>query len=237
MINSAKIRAARALLGWQQKDLARHAGVSELSVVNLENNKTTPHKSTLEKIITTLTIYGIGFTERGVVEKNNTYTVIKGEKWYLRLIDDVEATLNALPEDQEKEWILIFPDERLSPPHVVERLQQIRYMKIKRRHFIKDGNNFIPSAFSEYRFVPEKYFDDDRLIHCYGDKVAILEQPRKVIADDGEKIIFSEGRQESQIFIFRSPELAALIRSMANMMWDVLPEPTETTATYFYKDP
>lgn len=50
MMTPAQIRAARALLGWKQTDLAEVAGVSEISVKNIERGATDARGSTLGKI-------------------------------------------------------------------------------------------------------------------------------------------------------------------------------------------
>lgn len=50
MMTPAQIRAARALLGWKQTDLAERSGVSEISIKNLERGATDARGSTLDKI-------------------------------------------------------------------------------------------------------------------------------------------------------------------------------------------
>lgn len=50
VITPAQIRAARALLGWKQTDLAKAADVSEISVKNIERGATDARGSTLVKI-------------------------------------------------------------------------------------------------------------------------------------------------------------------------------------------
>lgn len=50
MMTPAQIRAARALLGWKQTELAEAAGVSEISVKNIERGATDARGSTLGKI-------------------------------------------------------------------------------------------------------------------------------------------------------------------------------------------
>jgi transcriptional regulator with XRE-family HTH domain len=47
VLTPAQIRAARALLGWRQIDLARASGVSEVSIKNIERNATDPRRSTM----------------------------------------------------------------------------------------------------------------------------------------------------------------------------------------------
>ncbi len=50
MITNAQIRAARALLGWKQTELATAARLSEMSVKNIERGDTDPRVSTLHAI-------------------------------------------------------------------------------------------------------------------------------------------------------------------------------------------
>jgi transcriptional regulator with XRE-family HTH domain len=47
MITGGQIRAARALIGWKQTDLAKASGVSEISIKNIERGVTDPRSSTL----------------------------------------------------------------------------------------------------------------------------------------------------------------------------------------------
>ena len=50
MITPAQIRAAHALIGWKQTDLARESGVSEISIKNIERGATDPRTSTMQAI-------------------------------------------------------------------------------------------------------------------------------------------------------------------------------------------
>ncbi len=50
MLTPAQIRAARALLGWKQADLAERAGISEVSIKNIERGATDARASTLGKV-------------------------------------------------------------------------------------------------------------------------------------------------------------------------------------------
>ncbi|NGN40142.1 helix-turn-helix transcriptional regulator [Mesorhizobium sp. CGMCC 1.15528] len=65
MITSAQIRAARALINWKQTDLSKAAGVSEMSVKNIERGTTDPRVSTLEAIRTALEAAGVSFLADG----------------------------------------------------------------------------------------------------------------------------------------------------------------------------
>jgi len=61
-ISGSQVLAARDLLGLTQTELARAAGVSEMTVVNFETGKHEPYASTVEKIKSELERRGIEFT-------------------------------------------------------------------------------------------------------------------------------------------------------------------------------
>lgn len=66
MISPAQMRAARALLGWKQTDLAVAAGVSEMSVKNIEREAASPREATLAKLRGALEAAGVIFLDAGV---------------------------------------------------------------------------------------------------------------------------------------------------------------------------
>ncbi len=66
MLTSAQVRAARALLGWRQADLAAKSGVAEISIKNMERGATDARGSTLRKIEAALENAGIEFMVGGV---------------------------------------------------------------------------------------------------------------------------------------------------------------------------
>ena len=61
MITPAQCRAARALLKWTQKDLARESEVNEVTIRNFEIEKTMPMKGTILLLKVTLEDAGIEF--------------------------------------------------------------------------------------------------------------------------------------------------------------------------------
>lgn len=61
MIIPTQIRAARALVAWTQADLARSAGLSEVSIKNIESGATDPRVTTLLAIKAALVGAGVVF--------------------------------------------------------------------------------------------------------------------------------------------------------------------------------
>lgn len=65
MITPAQIRAARALIGWKQSDLASASGISEISIKNIERGATDPRSSTLGAIQASFEKAGVVFLDPG----------------------------------------------------------------------------------------------------------------------------------------------------------------------------
>jgi DNA-binding XRE family transcriptional regulator len=67
MVTAGQIRAARALIGWKQAELAKAAGISEISVKNIEREATDPRSSTVAAIQAAFEKAGVVFLEPGDV--------------------------------------------------------------------------------------------------------------------------------------------------------------------------
>lgn len=65
MITPAQIRAARALVGWKQSDLATASGVSEISIKNIERGATDARSSTISAIQDAFRAAGVVFLDPG----------------------------------------------------------------------------------------------------------------------------------------------------------------------------
>ena len=65
VITGAQIRAARALIGWKQTDLAKASGVAEISIKNIERGVTDPRASTLAAIQRAFEGAGVVFLDPG----------------------------------------------------------------------------------------------------------------------------------------------------------------------------
>jgi predicted transcriptional regulator len=65
VIAPAQIRAARALIGWKQSDLAREAKVSEMAIKRLESGGSDPRVSTIDAIQRAFDQAGVVFLDDG----------------------------------------------------------------------------------------------------------------------------------------------------------------------------
>ena len=78
MITRAQIRAARALVGWSQMDLAQASGISQVAIKNLERGATDPRASTLNGIQQALDQAGVMFLEPGDTRDGGSGVRLKG---------------------------------------------------------------------------------------------------------------------------------------------------------------
>jgi transcriptional regulator with XRE-family HTH domain len=69
-LTPAQSRAARALLGWNQRELAAKADIAISTVADFERGKRVPVPDSLDVIRTTLEANGISFLAGGAVMKN-----------------------------------------------------------------------------------------------------------------------------------------------------------------------
>jgi transcriptional regulator with XRE-family HTH domain len=63
VITPSQCRAARGLLGWNQEDLATRAGVSQVTVHQLEAGSTQPRRATLDVIRRAFENAGVEFID------------------------------------------------------------------------------------------------------------------------------------------------------------------------------
>jgi predicted transcriptional regulator len=63
VITPSQCRAARGLLGWNQQDLAARAGVSQLTVHQLETGTTRPRRATLDVVRRAFESAGVDFID------------------------------------------------------------------------------------------------------------------------------------------------------------------------------
>ena len=208
-IQPRQIRAARGLLDWLQRDLAARAGISDISVVNIESGKTNPQPQTVDKIIRAFEAEGIVFTKQGVELRDETVQVLSGEDWFLAVLDDVYFTLMDKPD---AELLIESGDERLSPPEVINRVRKIRNAGIKMRVMVEEGNTHLMGALKEYRYIPSANYNNQVSL-IYGDKVAVCTDS-----------------SSAKSIIFRDALLAKARRNMFDLLWEFLEQPTESTA-------
>ena len=204
-----QIRAARALLGWSQDDLARQAGLSQTGVARIENGTNKPNSSTLSKIRSAFDEHNIEFIgNSGLNKKAVSISSFSGQQGFRDFMDDVYRTTrdfgsdtciyNGVPEmfykHLGKEWF---------EAHV-ERLNQIdRTFSV--RIIVEEGNDIFINDSAPYRWLSKELFNE-RTVYVYGDHIGF--------------IYFSN--DDVSILRLSQKETADSFRVMFNSTWDLL---------------
>lgn len=207
-ISARQIRAARALLDWHQMELAARAQISKDSVKNIENGITTPHPSTMEKIVGTFEAEGVEFIEGGARLREDGIRMITGRDCYMKLLEDVHETLAAHDNTILMIWCA---DDKKSPPAVNDKYRAMRKDGIEMRQLVEAGNTYLMGALEEYRCIPQDNFTNVVKM-TYADKHAVV------------------NGTESRVIIHRDREAAESQRHIFNVLWDCLKKPDRSTA-------
>lgn len=86
-ITTAQIKAARTLLGWTTQNLADFSDLSVSTINNLENDRHSTHKKTMEKVMLTFEKFGVCFVENSGVLVNSSIKVYEGLNGIQKYLD------------------------------------------------------------------------------------------------------------------------------------------------------
>ena len=216
MRNGNELRAALELLDWKYSDLAEKSDVSKATIAKLAQSKTRDelvafNSRTLNKVIRTINNAGVRFTTFGVERDSYPVYFTEGknhEDAYLKLLEDVYDHLLSV---DNPELLIMYADDKVSPPSVNAVYKAMRQDGIKMRQMIKEGNTYIIGPLNEYRYIPAKMFIN-RVTLIYGDRIA------------NETSDVLRGK------ISVDPIQAEIQRNNFNIMWQALEQPTESVA-------
>ena len=213
---SEKLRAGRATLNLTQEELANAADISLSSIKRIELDDGLPGARIQAKILQAFERKGIHYTDRGIEREEYPIYFTHGdthEAAYLQLLEDA---FDHLREIKDPELLIMFADDKVSPPSVNDMYRQMRGAGIKMRQLIEEGNTYIMGELDEYRYVPKGQFLN-RVTLIYGDKIA------------------NEMTDPCYGMIRLDPLNAKIQRNTFNILWDTLAQPTHTTAEERYE--
>jgi transcriptional regulator with XRE-family HTH domain len=201
----AQIKAARALLGWKQTDLARATKLSLPSIKNLERGMASPRASTMRIIEDALTAAGIEFTGTyGVQLRDEVFEMrhFDGDDFVARLTDDVFTVIR----DSKDELLIVSIDERQfeqtaskEMDRYRENLQKLGYQE---RVLIPNGHDFFISPLGSYRWLPKQLIGPVPYF-IYGDRFAIIMWKMK------------------RVVVMRNRSVADSFREQFNGLWKI----------------
>lgn len=208
LLSPAQIRAARALLDWNQEDLANATGLARPTIVNIESKHQMPGSKTIEKLLAVFDKAGVRFTENdGVRKKKSFVRVFRGEKeayeYFNIVLNHTKKTFdpifinNVSPDSYAR----CFTDFYNSP--YVQEMSKMKD-KIDTRIISCEGDNREPIAYATYRRIPKKNFSAATPFYVFGDYLAIC--------------LFLD---EVMIFLIKDKSCAELYRKKFLSQWDL----------------
>jgi len=211
MVTLEQIKAARALLNWNQEELAKASGLSKPAIANIERGTVTPRFETMNAITRALEEAGVEFIEGpGIRLKGQTLQVLvfEGNDAIFRLWNDQLTTLKHGGERlisgvDERTFDFVAGKERFR-----EVLEKFHKHGITSRLLTMEGDTYFVEPISHYRWVPEGLFTQVPYF-VYGDKYAIF------IAEPKPRIVLIENKA-----------IAESYRKQFNTIWQNATLPT-----------
>ena len=201
-----QIRAARALIGWSQGDLAEHAGLSQTGIARIENGTNHPNSTTLDKIRDAFDKADVEFIDDTGVTKRpeGKVTTLYGHEGFVTFLKDVYETLketddrmvvvNNVSEDQFLKW-----EEDYAETHE----QRMASLEARYKIIVEEGDsNFTASQYAEYRWVPSQSFSN---ISYY------------IYANVAALIYFTE--EDVKVYTIQSKAIADFFREEFDKTW------------------
>ena len=190
-IDPARIRAARALLDWTQDRLAMAAGLSALSISNIEKGAQDPSARTLDKIRRALEAGGAFFTPAGVEYRPGQILSLPS---YIEVLEDAARILPS-----GGEILCHCAAGARSTDAVRNAKQDLARRGVTFRYTVRAGDTDLPGAPGECRAMPADIFAGSEVMLFYADTVAL---------DGGDAFL-----------IFRSASLSAALRRQLLEFW------------------
>lgn len=173
-----QIRAARALLGWSQGELAEKSGLTQTSIARLENNTNKPNSATLDKITTALHNAGIEFIDNtGLRKRSGEIKIFQGVDGFRDFMDDVYEHVSTIGGDvclynaKPDNWLELLGEDWMEM-HLHRMLQHSKNFTF-RATCNKNDLHLHGYKYGEYRWVPDKLYKK-HTIYIYGECLAII---------------------------------------------------------------
>ena len=174
MITGRQMRAARGLLEWSAEELARKAGVTRLTINNIESDSVQPQEKTLANILTAFDKSGIEFLENeGVCIRKQQVRVFAGKAGYRQFLDHVYEVLK--DEGGRVRQFNLSDANNLSFADDYGQAHLIRMGTIENldaRVLTMEGDTTFQAPYCQYRWLSK---DDKALapFYVYGDYLAM----------------------------------------------------------------
>lgn len=176
MITFLQIKAARAMLDWNQDDLAKMSGLGKKTIVAIEQGNVNARHDTILAIQNTFEKHGIEFLPgNGVRPRDEIVKVFEGDQAEELLLNDIYETMREVGGGE----ILIYGLSEMDPvkekaAYELSKAQIQRLMRanVTERILGKEGDTNFVAPWNWYRWLPAQGFAAVPLF-IYGDKIAL----------------------------------------------------------------
>ncbi len=204
-LTTQQIKAARALLEWDQHELANRSGVSFYQITELESGRARASK-VLEAVHRTFINNGLDFADGGVIHRKYEIRTLRGQQGFWDFFDDVYETVKEHGGD-----ILVHNvDERLFEKWLGEKRFPHRERMHKLTNFqqkivVREGDAHFTAKYAttQYRWSSANE-SPSTPFYLYGHKLAM--------------IIFKE--DDVSVYIIDQPEIAESYKTLFMDAWD-----------------
>ena len=197
---------ARALLDWDQKDLAAHTGLSIQLISDIEVGRARGSAKSLQRIEQAFLAAGAEFiTNEGVRRKAGNFVVFSGRQGFIDFIWDVyetvkeqggEVCISNFEEAKFDDWL----GDEVAP--YAEKIAKLDNHTFK--VWLQEGDtNFAASEYAQYRWLKKEQFSSVPF-YVYGDKYAM--------------ILFET---DVTVYVLQNEKIANAQRQQFNVAWEV----------------
>jgi transcriptional regulator with XRE-family HTH domain len=175
-----QIRAARALIGWSRKEMAKESGIAAVTIGQIEEEQAQPREGTLADLVRVLEANGVELTDNsGVRIKPQGVEVLSGKKGLMQFFDGVYehtrkngGTIMQLGMDETLFTDILGDYSHAQKKRMGELVKERKDIKVL--SIICEGDtNFFAAGYNEYRWFPKEQFE---LVpfYLYGDCLGLM---------------------------------------------------------------
>lgn len=174
------IRAARAYLGWTQKELGNKCGLSGTAITNIEKELSIPTSKNLDAITEAFWKAEIEFREEGGFRpRQDLIRVLEGEKGALHFFNDIVMTAKRpgseflISNSEESLFFKTMENIGITQPYF-SKMKSLQHNFTFRILINDEDENPVLGSYVEYHVMPKEKFSEKVPFYIYGGKFAII---------------------------------------------------------------
>jgi len=198
------IRAARALLNWHQRDLAKASGLSLTAIKNFEHGSNATRSATILAMKTALEAQGVEFPPSGGVRRSDDITGITRYSGNSFIHSHNETVYAAVRQPGSEILTCSVDDSMWHSRAIIDDNRQFhiwcKRLNIAEKILVPEGNTFFNTAKQQYRALPPEMIGKITYV-IYADRISFIFWKKK------------------QSFILRNSLIVETFRQQFKYLW------------------